>query len=107
MLGAYLDPTLSEKIWGKKQSGILAWGPGKAEATAVKDGYKVTAKNMFVSGSHHATWLAAHCNTVFEKDGKTIRVGKDGKPENRTVIIRANETTLTVTYTHLTLPTKA
>ena len=95
MLGAYLAPTLSDNIWGKNHSGILAWGPGKAEATAVKDGYKVNAKNMFVSGSHHATWLAAHCSTVFEKDGETIRVGKDGIPENRTVIIRANETTLT------------
>ena len=60
MLGAYLAPTLSDNIWGKNHSGILAWGPGKAEATAVKDGYKVNAKNMFVSGSHHATWLAAH-----------------------------------------------
>ena len=95
MLGAYLASTLSENIWGNDPSGILAWGPGKAEATAGKDGYKVTAKNMFVSGSHHATWLAAHCSTVFEKDGKTIRVGKNETPENRTVIIRADETTLT------------
>ena len=52
---------------------------------------------MFVSGSHHATWLAAHCSTVKERDGST-RPGFDGKPENRTVLIRADRIKLTDTW---------
>lgn len=93
LLGAYLDPTISGKIWGANDGGVLAWGPGKAEAKAVKGGYLVTAKTMFVSGSHHATWLATHCSTVYEEDG-SVRIGKGGKPEVRTTLIPASETTL-------------
>jgi len=93
MLGGYLDTAISGKIWGDNANGVLAWGPGKAEAKAVEGGYLVTAKTMFVSGSHHATWLATHCSTVYEKDG-TVRMGKGGKPEVRTTFIPANETTL-------------
>ena len=93
MLGGYLDTAISGKIWGDNANGVLAWGPGKAEAKAVEGGYLVTAKTMFVSGSHHATWLATHCSTVYEKDG-TVRMGKGGKPEVRTTFIPASETTL-------------
>jgi alkylation response protein AidB-like acyl-CoA dehydrogenase len=52
---------------------------------------------MFVSGSHHATWVAAHCGTVKERDG-TIRLGPDGKPEDRTVLIRKDRLELTDTW---------
>jgi alkylation response protein AidB-like acyl-CoA dehydrogenase len=93
MLGGYLDTSISSKIWGDNANGVLAWGPGKAEAKAVDGGYLVTAKTMFVSGSHHATWLATHCSTVYEQDG-SVRMGKGDKPEIRTTFIPANETTL-------------
>ncbi len=93
MLGGYLDTEISGKIWGDNANGVLAWGPGKAEAKAVDGGYLVTAKTMFVSGSHHATWLATHCSPVHEPDG-SVRMGKGDKPEIRTAFIPASETTL-------------
>jgi alkylation response protein AidB-like acyl-CoA dehydrogenase len=94
MLGNYLAPEVAGEIWQDKPDGILAWGPGKAEATAVDGGYSVNAQTMFVSGSHHATWVAAHCGTVKEKDG-TIRLAGDGTPEDRTVLIRKDRINLT------------
>ncbi|MBK19756.1 MAG: hypothetical protein CMM52_13060 [Rhodospirillaceae bacterium] len=97
MLGGYLDTAISSKIWGDNADGVLAWGPGKAEAKAVDGGYLVSAKTMFVSGSHHATWLATHCNTVYEKDG-TVRLGTGDKPEVRTTFFPASETTLSDTW---------
>lgn len=97
MLGNYLAPEVAAEIWQDKPDGILAWGPGKAEAQAVDGGYNVTARTSFVSGSHHATWVAAHCGTVKERDG-TIRLGPDGKPEDRTVLIRKDRLELTDTW---------
>ena len=97
MLGGYLKPEIADEIWQDKPIGVLAWGPGRAEATVADGGYTVNAQSMFVSGSHHATWLAAHCSTVKERDGAT-RPGFDGKPENRTVLIRADRINLTDTW---------
>jgi alkylation response protein AidB-like acyl-CoA dehydrogenase len=97
MLGNYLAPHVAAEIWYEKPDAVLAWGPGRAEATAVDGGYSVDAHTSFVSGCHHATWVAAHCNTVRERDG-TIRLGKDGKPEDRTMLIRRDRITLTDTW---------
>jgi alkylation response protein AidB-like acyl-CoA dehydrogenase len=94
MLGGYLAPEVSSEIWQDKPAGVLAWGPGKAEATVVDGGYSVNAESVFVSGSHHATWLAAHCTTVKERDG-TVRLGADGQPENRTILFPADRVKLT------------
>ncbi|MDC0033952.1 acyl-CoA dehydrogenase family protein, partial [Alphaproteobacteria bacterium] len=94
MLGGYLKPGVAAEIWEDKPAGVLAWGPGKAEATVVDGGYSVDADSIFVSGSHHATWLAAHCSTVRERDG-TVRLGFDGNPENRTILVRADQVELT------------
>ena len=93
MLGGYVDPEVGGEIWGNNSAGVLAWGPGRAEATAVDGGYTVNADSVFVSGGHHATWLAAHCSTVKERDG-TVRLGVDGQPENRTILVPADQATL-------------
>lgn len=93
MLGAYLAPKVGAAIWAEDAAGVLAWGPGKAEARAVEGGYHVTARSVFVSGCHHATWLAAHC-TVLEPDG-TPRLDADGVAENRTCLFPATATSLT------------
>lgn len=90
MLGAYLDPAVSDTVWAGDPRAVLAWGPGKAEAVAVDGGYRITARSTFASGSRHATWLAAHCSTVKEKDG-SIRLGPNGKPENRTALFPSSE----------------
>lgn len=86
-LSGFLEPDLARTIWGRDASGVLAWGPGKAEARAVAGGYSVTARTGFASGSHHATWLAAHC-TVVENDG-TPRLDARGVPEIRSVLVPA------------------
>ena len=86
-LAGFLEPALAQEIWGRDPSGVLAWGPGRAEARATDGGYSVTARTGFASGSHHATWLAAHC-TAFEKDG-TPRLDARGAPENRSVLLPA------------------
>jgi len=93
VLGGYIDPEVGSEIWGNNPAGVLAWGPGKAEATAVDGGYIVNTDSVFVSGGHHATWLAAHCSVVKERDG-TVRLGADGQPENRTILVPADQATL-------------
>ena len=87
-LAGFLEPALAQEIWGRDPSGVLAWGPGKAEARPVEGGYSVTARTGFASGSHHATWLAAHC-TVIENDGSP-RLDANGAPEIRSVLIPAD-----------------
>lgn len=89
MLGAYLSPPVVDAIW-QDQRGVLAWGPGNATSVAVEGGYEVTAGISFVSGSCHATWLAAHTSEVKEADG-TVRLGADGKPEVRSMLFPASE----------------
>ena len=91
-LSGFLEPALAQEIWGRDPHGVLAWGPGKAEARAVEGGYSVTARTGFASGSHHATWLAAHC-MVFEDDGSP-RLDAGGVQENRTVLVPADTVAL-------------
>ena len=91
-LAGFLEPVLAQEIWGRDPNGVLAWGPGKAEARAVEGGYSVTARTGFASGSHHATWLAAHC-MVFENDGSPRRDARGGQ-ENRTVLVPADTVAL-------------
>ena len=88
MAAAYLEPTIAREVFGDPRTGILAWGPfaptsGKGVVT--KDGYKVTGRWMFASGSRHAGWLGCHA-LVFEADGTTPVKTKDGKHESRTFL---------------------
>ena len=92
MLAAYLDRPLAEAMWAGDPTAVLAWGPGKAEARATDGGYAITASTSFASGSHHATWLAAHC-TVVEADG-TPRLDAHGVQENRSALIPAGQVEL-------------
>ena len=92
-LAGFLEPALAQEIWGRDPAGVLAWGPGRAEARATDGGYSVTARTGFASGSHHATWLAAHC-TAFGKDG-TPRLDARGAPEILSVLVPAGTVELT------------
>lgn len=92
LLGSYLDREAADAIWLDNPKGILAWGPGKAEARAVDGGYSVTARCGFVSGSNHASWIGAHCMVV-EEDGAP-RLDEDGVQENRTCVFPATATKL-------------
>jgi alkylation response protein AidB-like acyl-CoA dehydrogenase len=75
MTAAYVAPDVAREIFNGPR-GILAWGPGPAQARAVPGGYRLTGRFNFASGSRHATWLGAHV-PVIEPDGKR-RLWPDG-----------------------------
>mgnify|MGYP005811740235 CR=1 FL=1 len=82
-VAGYLPPETVRTVFGP-QSGIVAWGPGPAQAHAVPGGYRVSGRFDFASGSRLATWLGAHV-PVIEPDGSR-RTGPDGKPTMTTLL---------------------
>ena len=92
MTAAYLAPEAAREIFGGPR-GILAWGPGPAEARIAPGGYRVTATFSFGSGSHHASWLGCHAPVV-EADGRP-RLDADGQPVVRTMLFPKSQTTFT------------
>ncbi|HLG46318.1 MAG TPA: acyl-CoA dehydrogenase family protein [Reyranella sp.] len=99
MTAAYLDLPVAQEIFGNDPRAVLAWGPGpkvKAVECTVNGvhGYKVTGTWAFASGGRHATWLGAHC-PVFLADGTTRKTEADGRPVERTLLVRASEVTWT------------
>jgi alkylation response protein AidB-like acyl-CoA dehydrogenase len=90
-VAAYLDQTVAREIFGGRDS-VVAWGPNSrfAKAVIAPGGYRVTGKWQFASGSRHAHWLGAHC-AVFEADGTTLAKGPDGRPRDRTMLLRKSE----------------
>ena len=77
MSAAFMGPQAARTVFGAKNA-VLAWGAGAAgKAIAGKDGYRITGKWSFASGSRHATWLGAHCK-AFEADGRP-RLRADGR----------------------------
>src|SRR6185437_9633709 len=98
MTAAYLDLPVAQEIFGNDPRAVLAWGPGpKVQAVECTvngvHGYKVTGVWAFASGGRHATWLGAHC-PVFLADG-TRKTDDDGRPVERTLLVRAGEVTWT------------
>jgi alkylation response protein AidB-like acyl-CoA dehydrogenase len=90
MSAAYLDLPVAQEIFGDNPRAVLAWGPGpKARATAVEGGYRVTGVYAFASGCRHATWLGAHA-AIYNEDGSR-RLGPDGQPVERTLLVRSDE----------------
>lgn len=82
-VAGYLPPDTVHTIFAPS-TGIVAWGPGPAQAKAVPGGYRLSGKFDFASGSRLATWLGAHV-PVIEADGSR-RVGPDGKPTITTLL---------------------
>lgn len=95
MSAAYLPPKTAQKIFGDKNA-VVAWGPpaGPLKAIAVKDGYRVTGRWQFASGSRHSTWLGAKCPIV-EPDGKP-RLAADGRAlEGKTMLFPRSSAKIT------------
>jgi alkylation response protein AidB-like acyl-CoA dehydrogenase len=81
-----MKPEVAEEIFKKNPRGVLAWGPtNNAKAIAENGGYRVSGVWPFASGSHHATWLAAHC-FIYEPDGQQRRDAK-GNPVQKTLVV--------------------
>lgn len=93
MTAAYLEPAVADEIWGRDPEGVVAWGPGKAQAVCEDDGFRVNGNWSFASGGHHATWLGGH-STVIEADG-TARRHADGKIAIRTMLFPADRAVMT------------
>ena len=86
MSAAYVAPEVAREIFGPARA-VMAWGPvgPKAKAVPVAGGYRASGTWSFASGIKHASWLGCHCPVV-EADG-TPRMGPDGKPAERTMLI--------------------
>jgi len=80
---AHLEPAAVKEILGSPR-GIIAWGPGPAQAKVAPGGYRLTGKFDFASGSRHATWLGAHV-PIIETDGSR-RTWPDGGPATYTLL---------------------
>jgi alkylation response protein AidB-like acyl-CoA dehydrogenase len=94
MTAAYLAPHIARDVFGDPGA-VLAWGPtdGKQRAVVVEGGYRVSGSWQFASGVNHATWVGGHC-VIVEPDG-SLRLGDDGKPLDRTMLIPKSSVTVT------------
>jgi alkylation response protein AidB-like acyl-CoA dehydrogenase len=86
MAAAYVEPRVAQEIFGDARA-MLAWGPigPNVKAVAADGGYRASGNWSFASGIKHAGWLGCHC-PVLEVDG-AARLGPDGKPAERTLLI--------------------
>lgn len=89
MTAVLLDPAAAKHVFGPANA-VLAWGAGiQGQAVATKNGYRVTGRWSFASGSRAATWLGAHCR-IMEADG-TPRRRPDGRHADLTLLVPRNE----------------
>jgi alkylation response protein AidB-like acyl-CoA dehydrogenase len=87
MSAGYLAPDIAREVFGGERD-VLAWGMGPgAKAIRAEGGWRITGTWAFASGSRHATWLGAHC-PCFEADGTTPMRYPDGRPWERTMLMR-------------------
>ncbi len=91
---AFIEPEVARQVFGEPDA-VLAWGPpdGPGKAVVVDGGYRVTGKWRLASGIRNATWLGPNC-PIIESDG-TPRLGTDGKPVNRTMLLPISSATIT------------
>jgi alkylation response protein AidB-like acyl-CoA dehydrogenase len=81
-----MRPEVGTEIFKDDSRGVLAWGPtNNAKAIAEDGGFRVNGVWPFASGSHHATWLAAHC-FIYEPDGSQRR-DVNGTPVQKTMVV--------------------
>jgi alkylation response protein AidB-like acyl-CoA dehydrogenase len=85
MSAAFVEPAVARRVWGDDPHGVLAWGPGKGEATPVDDGWRISGRWAFASGSRHATWLGCHVPMPMP----------DGSVKERTLLVPADQVVFT------------
>jgi alkylation response protein AidB-like acyl-CoA dehydrogenase len=93
MTAAYLDRSVAETVWGNDPRAVLAWGPGKGEARADGDGYRLTGSWSFASGGRHATWFGGHC--VLQDAGGETKRTEAGAAITRVALIPAGDAEMT------------
>ena len=82
MSAAYLPPEAARAVFGRPDD-VLAWGQarGRAHATKVPGGWRVTGTWLFASGSRHSTWLGGHVPDALP----------DGTPVERSMLFPRTE----------------
>jgi len=95
MNAAYMQRSIAEEVYGDPDvitGGVFApMGRARVEG----DGYRVTGRWQWGSGSANCTWLCGGC--FIEEEGG-LRMGPDGAPENRMMIFPASEAELIDTW---------
>jgi alkylation response protein AidB-like acyl-CoA dehydrogenase len=71
MTAAFVEPEVAQNIWGRDPHAVMAWGPGKADFVEKEDGFVLSGRWQFASGSRHATWLGGRTPMTLP-DGKTV-----------------------------------
>lgn len=87
-MSAYLEPAAAEAIFGRPDA-ALAWGQGRGRAIKVDGGYRLTGEWAWVSGIHHATWLACNDCPVTDDIGEPVR-DDAGTPQRRIFVFPAS-----------------
>jgi indole-3-acetate monooxygenase len=78
--GARLPDELAQRVFGDPGA-VWANGPGKGTAEVVSEGFRVTGRWSFGSGSRHATWFLLPNCAIFERGEPHL--GPDGKADAR------------------------
>lgn len=73
MASGFLDPAVSQAIWGDDPRAVLAWGPGKGRAAPDGAGWRLSGRWSFASGMRHATWLGGMATVEGERDPSRVR----------------------------------
>ena len=71
MTAAFVEPEVAQNIWGRDPHAVMAWGPGKADFVEKEDGFVLSGRWQFASGSRHATWLGGRTPMTLP-DVKTV-----------------------------------
>ena len=92
---AYMERAHAEEVYG--DPGVITGGVfapmGRARVDG--DGYRVTGRWQWGSGSANCNWLCGGC---FIEEGDGLRIGPDGAPENRMMVFPAEEAELIDTW---------
>lgn len=92
---AYMDPEFAKDVYGNDNvitGGVFApMGRARPEA----DGYRVSGRWQWGSGSANCTWLCGGC---FIEEENGLRLGPDGSPENRMMIFPSSDAELIDTW---------
>jgi alkylation response protein AidB-like acyl-CoA dehydrogenase len=98
-LSAYMNPRLAAEVFlDSGRRAIFANGPGegnrpgRAVVVGEGDGYRLSGRWNFASGSRHASWLLAICN-LYEPDERAVR-DADGTLAERLMVLPVEQAEL-------------
>ncbi len=94
-MGAFLDPAVVAEMYPSLDLATSVIAAPSGRATVDGDGYRVTGRWGFGSGSTHCAWFFLGC-LVF--DGDQLRIGPDGVPVTRLLAVPASEVTILDTW---------